>query len=149
MKPSAEALDVLQGDKNACLGYLLPTVCAVKNRVLNSMLNTQHGEKMRDALLKSIMERFEDMMEIDERNMFLYIASASHPLFKLEWLHECDLETVKKWFCDAVKEKQLLQESILQVKMRKTIFFTDTLSQPPPRLKMLKLKVTYPIPQNV
>lgn len=105
MKPSAEALDILQGDKHACLGYLLPTVYAVKRRVSSSMLNTHHGEKMRDALLKSLLDRFGEMMEVNEQNMYLYLATASHPLFKLEWLHNHESEIVKRWFYDAVKKQ--------------------------------------------
>lgn len=38
MKPLSKALDVLQGDKSVCLGFLLPTINAV-HKSLNGLNN--------------------------------------------------------------------------------------------------------------
>lgn len=85
-KPVAEGLDILQGDKHACLGYVLPTLFSIKKRISGSMLNTPHGEKMRDVLTNAIESRFGAIMEMTDRNKDFYLAAITHPLFKLDWI---------------------------------------------------------------
>lgn len=62
------------------------------------MLNTAHCEKMRDVLIKSIQSRFESMMEVIDRNRDLFLAAVTHPLFKMMWIPEDELELVKHEF---------------------------------------------------
>lgn len=102
-KPVAEGLDILQGDKHACLGYLLPTLFAIKKRISSSMLNTAHGESMRDVLIQSIETRFGSMMETTNQNRELYLASVTHPLFKMEWIPQEKHEIVKQWFVETIR----------------------------------------------
>ena len=40
MQPIADALDILQGEKNVSMGYLLPTITVLKNE-LEAMINDQ------------------------------------------------------------------------------------------------------------
>lgn len=123
-KPVAGGLDILQGDKHACLGYVLPTLFAIKKRISSSMLNTTHGEKMRDVLIQSIETRFGPMMTTHDRNRELYLAAVTHPLFKMEWIPEEEQERVKNWLTTAVSMN--LDSSVVQQEdpeQRKADFF--------------------------
>lgn len=62
------------------------------------MLNTNHGEKMKDTLLKTVTARFCDKMEFHEENKYFILAAVSHPLFKLEWIPDAYIEMVRLWF---------------------------------------------------
>lgn len=113
-KSIAEGLDILQGDKHACLGFVLPTLFSIIRRLSGSMLNTAHGEKMRDVLIKSMDKRFKPTMEVEEQNKDLYLAAVTHPLFKLEWLPSDKSVIIKQWFVHIVNQKadsSLIQES--------------------------------------
>lgn len=103
MSPIASGLDILQGDKHACLGFILPTLYSMKKHLSASMLNTIHGEKMRDTLVKALDNRFGAIMEMTEENKSLFIATACHPLFKLTWLPEEDCYIVKNWLLSALQ----------------------------------------------
>jgi len=49
MKPISIALDVLQGEKHVCIGYLLPTITAV-TKELNELNNLNYCRPLVNAL---------------------------------------------------------------------------------------------------
>lgn len=100
LEPIADALDVLQGDKNACLGYVLPALYVIKNLLEKNLDNlaykSEYGEEIYQAALKCLKNRFGEMMRICDENKDLILASAVHPNFKLSWIHrEEDREFVQ------------------------------------------------------
>jgi hypothetical protein len=56
MKPIAQALDILQGDKHVSLGFLLPTISVI-NKSLNEMNNLSFCKPLVNALKKGINKR--------------------------------------------------------------------------------------------
>lgn len=80
MGPIAAALDVLQGDKEACLGFVLPTLHKLKSK-LNAVPLTM-TKPLHAALLAGIDKRYGHLFHDSE---FL-IATTSHPKFKLNWV---------------------------------------------------------------
>ena len=84
MQPVAIALDILQGEKNMFLGFLLPTIFTVKDQ-LNEMLPTVHCKPLIDALLKGLDARFGKYIT-DKRHI---LSTITLPYFKdLEFLGE-------------------------------------------------------------
>lgn len=56
MKPLADALDILRGDKNMYLGYPLPTVAALK-RKLTSLRGVEYCEPLKTAVIAGLEKR--------------------------------------------------------------------------------------------
>lgn len=100
MKSIAEGLDLLQGDKHASLGYVLPTLYTIKIEVNRAVMITDYQSTIRRNLMQCFDKRFFDIMDICETNKTFIMASASHPKFKLSWVPENDLSTAEKLFVD-------------------------------------------------
>lgn len=56
MKPVAKALDILQGDKNIYMGYLLPTVTVIK-KTLQRLPKMTYCEALKTAELNGLLKR--------------------------------------------------------------------------------------------
>lgn len=56
MKPLSKALDILQGDKSVCLGFLLPTINAV-HKSLNGLNNIVFCKPLILALKRGLNKR--------------------------------------------------------------------------------------------
>ncbi|CAG5090554.1 Protein of unknown function [Cotesia congregata] len=86
-RPIAQALDILQGDKVASYGFLLPTLISTKNRLIECQkLNFQYCDDLVNGLITALETRFKNMFEVVEEGRNAAIAAATHPQFKLEWL---------------------------------------------------------------
>lgn len=89
MKPLADALDILQGDKNVSVGYLLPTLAVLKAKM--KALEHKRGNPLCEDLIKAIIvgleKRFDDLFEDEE----LIIAAILHPMFKTTWIAKEDV----------------------------------------------------------
>ena len=83
MQPVAIALDILQGEKNMFLGFLLPTIFTVKDQ-LNEMLPTVHCKPLIDALLKGLDARFGKY--ITDKRHILSTITLKQPPFVLAFL---------------------------------------------------------------
>ena len=81
-KPLAQALDILQGEKNIHLGYLLPTITILTEKLRQGLENARDCRPLLEALLGGLEKRFGHLLQ-DET---LLISSACHPKFKLTWL---------------------------------------------------------------
>lgn len=107
MRPVADALDMLQADKHMTIGYLLPTLYVLKQKLkkMEDKGNLKHCEPLVKCLISSINKRFaEDFFDRDLR-----IAAISHPSFKLSWVPDDEKETLENIFRDAVSD---LKESL-------------------------------------
>ena len=95
MKPVAQSLDILQGEKNhsnVYMGYLAPTISLLKEKLLERRSSTTGLEPLVDALLCGIDKRFNSILS-DEK---IIAAAIVHPKFKEHW----------------TKDKHLLQKGI-------------------------------------
>ncbi|XP_071582355.1 uncharacterized protein [Temnothorax nylanderi] len=97
MEPLAKALDILQGDTGMYMGYLLPVLYSLQEK-LDNITNTNkltHCNPLITAIEEGLNRRFCTTFEKKE----LIIASCLHPKFKLNWL---------------IGEKKKLAESYLE-----------------------------------
>lgn len=84
MAPLAKALDVLQSDKMAYTGVLVPTISILLDRMeqMKHEANLHHCNPLVDAIINGVKRRFEYIFQ-DTR---LLIASAAHPMFRLVYI---------------------------------------------------------------
>ena len=86
MAPVAAALDILQGDKNISIGYLLPTLTVLQTQLEKLKRNSgiKHCKALINALCNGLTKRFSHMF-LDRE---LRLAAMLHPRFKLFWIQE-------------------------------------------------------------
>ncbi len=100
MKPVAQALDILQGDKHAYLGYLLPTISLLKKKLQEKGSSMQYCKHLADALCRGLDKRFQG--QFDDRRALL--SAVSTPAFRLGWMDsEVDKERGRKLLWDEMK----------------------------------------------
>lgn len=80
MAPLAASLDILQGDQNCALGFVLPTLTVLKNKLLNMELRVT--KPLRDSLLGGVDRRFGYVFTSPD----FIVAAVTHPKFKLLWV---------------------------------------------------------------
>lgn len=92
LQPVATALDVLQGDKRACQGYILPSLHVIKSTLIENIEEKQYtsefGRIINCCVLEILQERFGNMMEFDDENKDLILSSIIHPNFKATWISD-------------------------------------------------------------
>ena len=81
MEPLAVTLDVLQGDKYACLGYLLPTLSQLKSKL--AAIHLTVVKPLYIALSQGIDKRF---------GSELTDTAVTHPKFKVDWIKDPDMK---------------------------------------------------------
>ena len=84
MQPLACALDILQGERNMYIGYLLPTLVSLELKLKSLKPTLKHAGPLADAVLDGIAKRFTGYFDRSE----LIMASITLPQFKLRWLDE-------------------------------------------------------------
>ncbi|KAG8201334.1 hypothetical protein JTE90_016811 [Oedothorax gibbosus] len=86
-KPVAEAIDILQGDKEAYYGSLLPTILAVRLKLQKlATSNLQYCRPIATAYLNSVNRRFVTFFELNTvEGKNAAIAALSYPKFKKVW----------------------------------------------------------------
>ncbi|XP_030057344.1 zinc finger BED domain-containing protein 4 [Microcaecilia unicolor] len=102
MKPVANALDILQGEKNCYIGFLLPTIVSLRYRLQSIRHDLKLANPLVDAVLKGIETRFASSFESEE----LILAAVSLPQFRLRW---CMEEHIKQ------KARNLLKNHMIQL----------------------------------
>ncbi|XP_057336009.1 uncharacterized protein LOC130674635 [Microplitis mediator] len=103
-KPIADAIDKLQGEKLCSYGYLLPTLITVQNQLKNcQQLNLRYCKKLPAILLNGLIKRFKCFFDVEHQGRISAVAAASHPKFKLKWLH-CLEKTAQKNVMAAIKD---------------------------------------------
>jgi hypothetical protein len=76
MEPVSHALDTLQGDQHACLGFVLPTLTSKKEKLNGVPLSL--AQPLHAALLADINKRFGHFFNDTE----FQLAAAQHPNLK-------------------------------------------------------------------
>ncbi|EZA53798.1 hypothetical protein X777_06862, partial [Ooceraea biroi] len=97
MKPVAQALDILQSETGMYMGYLLPVLKTVKEKLetLNKSGFT-HCQSLIAAVQQGLDKRFSTLFEKKE----LIIASCLHPKFKLNWINGEERKLAKNYLED-------------------------------------------------
>ena len=85
MAPVSDALDVLQGQDNIAISYLLPTIKILSSK-LQAIVGLKHCQPLHTCILSSILTRFGHMFNDND----LMLAAICDPHFKLNWLPESD-----------------------------------------------------------
>ena len=81
MKPITKALGILQSEKNAYMGWLLPILYELLSKMEKVKQSTPYCKVLSSAIIDGIKTRFGSMME-DEK---LIAAAILIPKFKTDW----------------------------------------------------------------
>ncbi|KAK0048479.1 hypothetical protein Bpfe_022094 [Biomphalaria pfeifferi] len=108
MKPVADSLDHLQGDKNCFMGHLLPTLLRIKDK-LEDLCNRQlnYCAPLCKGLLQCIHKRFGCYVDLDASVNEYIFAAVSHPLFKLRWVPANNVQSVRNLFLAKATQESL------------------------------------------
>ena len=82
LKPLATAIDILQGDKNCYMGYVLPTIQSLIVNVQNTPSSVAMA--LKKAIIEGLHSRFDSYFTDEE----FILATLSHPKFKLSWVDD-------------------------------------------------------------
>ncbi|KAL0151050.1 hypothetical protein M9458_053563, partial [Cirrhinus mrigala] len=81
MSPVVKSLNILQGEVNIQMGWLLPTITTLTTKLEKSRLSLRFCKPLVDALLEGLRKRFGSMMSEPE----LIAAAILVPRFKTSW----------------------------------------------------------------
>jgi hypothetical protein len=84
MKPLADGLDILQGDKEVSLGYILPTLFTIRKKMMFARENLRKCQPLVTAIMKGLKKRFSHLF--DDKDHIL--ASVTIPQFKMIWIEK-------------------------------------------------------------
>lgn len=108
MQLIAAGLDILQGEKRACCGYILPVLYEIREGLTDLVRNgfaSDYGNNIQETLEHCFENRFKNMMRIGDENKDIILAAAVHPNFKLSWIQEeSDREYVQNMLINACVE---------------------------------------------
>jgi len=100
MGPLATSLDKLQGEKSCFLGYVAPSILALRLLMIQ-MNDLIHCRTLCLKIISSIEKRFDYIIDLKKIKSKPYILSAiSHPKFKLTWVPERYKSYCKQMFLE-------------------------------------------------
>ncbi|XDV35100.1 hypothetical protein PO909_005128 [Leuciscus waleckii] len=107
MSPVAKALDVLQGETNVQMGWLVPTITLLKTKLQHLHISSKFCRPLIDALLAGLEKRFGQMLKDPE----LIAAAILVPKFKTCWTSDeqiikLGLDYIKSYLKDLTVENQ-------------------------------------------
>lgn len=98
MEPLATSLDLMQGEKNCFLGYVAPTIIALRLKLIQST-HLIYCKPLVYSIIKSLEECFKYIFDLTHIKSKPFILSAiSHPKFKLSWVPGRYLAVCKQLF---------------------------------------------------
>lgn len=95
MKPVANSLDRLQGEKNVSIGSVLPCLYYIQaqisrgdiiSRVHSNPRLSTIAHEMQQTMDTVFERRFSAIMKFNSDNKELILAALSHPVYKLNWI---------------------------------------------------------------
>jgi hypothetical protein len=102
MKPIAVSLDKLQGEKDACLAYFLPSILRIEQSLLEALPKLKYAQPLAQAALKGLRTRYADAVNMapgpDVDHYIL--AAVTHPFFKMRWVPRIHEARVNQLFLD-------------------------------------------------
>lgn len=81
MKPVAQALNILQSEKNMYLAYLLPTIGLLRDKLVAQRMSATVCKPLISALITGIDNRFASSLD----DLEAISAAILHPKFKTNW----------------------------------------------------------------
>jgi len=98
MEPLAISLDKLQGEKTCFLGYVIPTIIALRLKLLN-LTSLVYCKPLSLLIVMSLEKRFPFIFDLEHVKSKAYILSSiSHPKFKLNCIPVRFMSVCKKIF---------------------------------------------------
>ena len=87
LRPLAAAIEILQGENNCYLGYLLPTLLIMK-KSLRALINESfvHAQPLASAVILGLQQRFGILFEMGDAAREHILVSITHPYFKMYWV---------------------------------------------------------------
>lgn len=108
LEPVATALDILQGEKEIFMGYLLPTLKCVRTALLDQD-DLQYCQPLRNALIAGFDKRFSHLFSKVENRMSAFLL----PKFKFDWLEEEERALAREGLLEIIK-KELRKNQVSQ-----------------------------------
>lgn len=122
LRPVSIALDILQGEKRACQGYVMPSLFSIVAHLRNIANNdgyvSEYGRVMHRCMMKCLERRFGHMLKFDEENNDLILAAVLHPNFKLSWIEK---ESDKEY-----AQSLLINKYVSLANLKKSQHFDDS-----------------------
>ncbi|KAG5840883.1 hypothetical protein ANANG_G00193410 [Anguilla anguilla] len=97
MSPVAKAINILQGEVNVQMGWLLPTLNLLISKLDRIWINSKYCKPLVDALQNGLQKRFGDMLTEPE----LIAAAILVPKFETSWTTD---ESILKKGLDYIKD---------------------------------------------
>ncbi|XP_046737549.1 uncharacterized protein LOC124406240 [Diprion similis] len=156
VRPIAEALDRLQGDKNCYYGELLPISVQMRKTLQKLRLrHLKYCPQLVTVLLGGLEKRFCEYYTFSPQTNDAILASISHPFFKLRWVAKERRNHVKELLFNGTSS----DESIINVSTKNSVQLQclqylqtndntlESLNQFPV-IKKLFLKYNTPLPSS-
>lgn len=95
MKPIANSLDRLQGEKNVSIGSVLPCLYYIQAQISCTDITSRYcgnlrlstiAQEMQQTMEKIFENRFSAIMKFNAANKEFILAAFSHPVYKLNWI---------------------------------------------------------------
>lgn len=90
LKPLANSIDILQGEKNTFYGYLMPTLGSLfkkMDRLIGTLEASNAAYKILNACQEGLVKRFKDFYDFSKvEAKEAILASFTMPKFKLRWI---------------------------------------------------------------
>lgn len=103
MGPIALSLDIFQSEKNCFLGFVLPTLYIMHEKIKN-ISHLKHCTILKQTILESYTQRFSYIIDLEKESFKIFLISAiSHPKFKLCWIPNEYTSMCKTLFLDECK----------------------------------------------
>lgn len=123
-EPIAIALDVMQNEKNASQGYIMPVLISMKHRI--DQIDDSTSTLTRDfkaAMLSAIDKRFEHYFVFTQCNKDLLLAAVSLPRFKISYIARDDDRIITKSLL--IAECKKMAKDVIQIESNQTASTQD------------------------
>jgi hypothetical protein len=108
LRPLATALDILQGDQNCYLGYVLPALRKIYNTIFK--INIPEVSPLKNAVLSGLDKRFSNYFDDED----FIVATCVHPKFKLKWFQSTDPSKAAEMELKRSAAKSLVHEVLMR-----------------------------------
>lgn len=128
LKPIAEAIISLQGEKETYYGMLLPELIRI-SKILSSlkMENLKYCMNLIEVIERNLKLRFKQFLNFESVANDAILASVAHPFFKMKWVPKDKKEHVKALFLMETKKSKQNEndqkESSTEKKKRDETYF--------------------------
>lgn len=90
LKPLTYSINLLQGERNRYLGFLIPTILSLKAKLSEKLSQVQFSAHILSTIIKAIDTRFGKVLASHEARM----AASTIPKFQLWWFADEERESM-------------------------------------------------------